>query len=118
MATKPKGEDMTAKKVWSVIIIVVGVGFFFDGVSTYYVTDSLLDETRYWESQAPKSLVRSLHPERLEAQAHKAKTGGVLCAFLGITMAVGGTMWLNELKRKKRPPLDRTRDLDADLPLP
>lgn len=110
---------MTAKKVWAVIIIVVGVGFFLNGLETYFVADFVGNEMKYTERQAAKAGFGRIYDfKRDQRMLQTSKVGAVLGSLLGIAMAVGGTMWLNELKRKKRPPLDRTRDLDADLPLP
>jgi hypothetical protein len=108
---------MTAKKVWSVIIIVVGVGLFLNGLDSYFLAGFVGNEIKYMERQAAKAGFGRIYDfKRDQNLLETSKAGAVLQSLLGITMAIGGTMMLSE-KKKKYVPRNRTLDLDDDRTL-
>ena len=109
-----QGEMMAAKKVWAVIIIVVGVGFFLNGLDTYFVAGFVGNEIKYTERQAAKAGFGRVYDfKRDQRLLETSKVGAVLQSLLGIAMAIGGTMMLNE-KKRKYVPRNRSLDLDDD----
>jgi hypothetical protein len=95
---------MTAKKVWGVIIIIVGIFLFFSGAKKYYEADfygneiksmgKFLSETggsQFFDSKRYQKLVES------------EKANGVVGSLFGIAMAIGGTLLLRVKKKKHTP---------------
>jgi hypothetical protein len=109
---------MTAKKVWAVIIIVVGVGFFLNGLQSFFFAGFLGSEIQYMETQASRAGFGGIYDfKRDQRLVQTSRVGAALGSLLGITMAIGGTMWLNEQK-KKHVPRNRSRSLDLDKDFP
>lgn len=105
---------MTPKKVWSVIIIVLGIVFFLYGVKTYNETSFVGNEIRDMGQQLSRAgYGQLLDSKRYERLIENEKVKGVLLSVLGIAMAIGGTMMLSE-KKKKYVPRNRSLDLDDD----
>ena len=107
---RPQGEMVTMKRVFAVIIIVLGIIVFLNGLETYFVADFLGNEMKYTGKQIPKS-------GHSRAEARSSKAVAIIGSLLGIGMAIGGTRLLNQEKRKHINQ-KRSRDVDADLPPP
>ena len=108
---------MTAKRVWAVIIIVLGVGLFLNGLETYFFAGFVGNEIEYMGQQASKAGFGQFYDSKRDQRlVQTSKAGAVLSSLLGIAMAVGGTMLLNE-KKKKYVPRNRSIDLDNDSTL-
>ena len=97
---------VTMKRVFAVIIIVLGIIVFLNGLETYFVADFLGNEMKY---KAKSGYARE--------DVHSSKAVAIIGSLLGIGMAIGGTRLLNQEKRKHINQ-KRSRDVDADLPPP
>ena len=97
---------VTMKRVFAVIIIVLGIIVFLNGLETYFVADFLGNEMKYTGKQIPKS-------GHSRAEVHSSKPIAIIGSLLGIGMAIGGTMLLKQEKKKHVP---RNRTLDHDFP--
>lgn len=102
---------MTAKKVWAVIIIVVGVGLFLNGLDSYFLAGFVGNEIQYMERQVTKAGFGRIYDfKRDQRLLETSKVGALLQSLLGITMGIGGTMLLTETKKKYVP---RNRSIDV-----
>jgi hypothetical protein len=108
---------MTFKKVWSVILIVLGLLFFFNNVTRYYEADFYGNEMRDMEKLISRfGGNKSFDSRQYQRLLENEKAKGVIGSLLGIAIAIGGTILLNE-KKKKHVPRNRSLDLDNDFPL-
>jgi hypothetical protein len=107
---------MAPKKVWAVIIIVLGILGFFGGVKTYYEADFYGNEIRDMGKQiSGAGYDRFFDSKRYQTLVENEKAKGVIASLLGIAMAIGGTILLYNTK-KKHVPRNRRLDLDKDFP--
>lgn len=93
-------DEMTAKKVWGVIIILLGISSIYNGVSVWYMVDIVGPEIQSMGLIASKYggaelLNANYYLNILEQQ----KIGSFIGILIGIAMAIGGTLLLRE-KRK------------------
>ena len=91
---------MTAKKIWGVIIIVLGIFMVYNGASKIYEAEFVGNEFKsmgFMLSQygGDKYFNVNYYLNILEQQ----KIGGVIGILIGIAMSIGGTLLLRE-KRK------------------
>jgi hypothetical protein len=108
---------MTPKKVWAVIIIVLGILFFFGGLKTYYDAGFYTKEIRDMGKQISiAGYGRFFDSKRYQTLAENEKAKGIIASLVGIAMTIGGTMLLEE-KEKKHFLRNRSLDLDEDFPL-
>jgi drug/metabolite transporter (DMT)-like permease len=113
-----QGEMMTAKKVWAIIIIVVGVVFFVGGIKAYNEAELYGTESKYIEKEIAKTGQDQIFDlKRYEKLGETEQFKGIMGALLGIFMAIGGTMLLPPKKKKKVVLRTRTRELDSDFPM-
>lgn len=92
---------MTPKKVWGVIIIVVGIFMFFNGATKCSEADFYGNEIQTMGRQISKyGGVKSFNSKHYEKIIEQEKTNGVIGAILGLAFAVGGTFLLFEKKYK------------------
>ena len=111
------GEIMTAKKLWAIILIVVGVVFFLGGIKAYHEAHIYRNELKYIDNQFSRAGLGRLDDSgRYERLLHNEKVKGIIGSLLGIAMAIGGTMLLPQKKRKNTVVRSRTRELDSDFP--
>lgn len=91
---------MTPKKVWGVIVIVVGIYLVFTGFTNYQEADYFLQEIKHMERQftAPGSQI-TLLDERTSNHFAEIKIGGIVAIILGILLSIGGTLLLSNRKR-------------------
>jgi hypothetical protein len=107
---------MAPKKVWAVIIIVLGILGFFGGVKTYYEAGFYTKQIRDMGKQISRAgYGQFFDSRRYQSLVANEKAKGLIASFLGIAMAIGGTMLLNDTK-KKHVPRNRNLDLDKDFP--
>jgi len=101
-------DEMTAKIVWGVIIILLGISSIYNGVSVWYMVDIVGPEIQSMGLIASKYggaefLNANYYLNILEQQ----KIGGVIGILIGIAMAIGGTLLLRE---KRKPILVKLAD--------
>jgi drug/metabolite transporter (DMT)-like permease len=91
---------MTPKKVWGVIIIVVGIYLVLTGFTNYQEADYFLQEIKHMERQfTSQSFQVNLLDDRTSNQFAEMKTGGIAAIVLGILFSIGGTLLLSNRKR-------------------
>jgi hypothetical protein len=106
---------MAPKKVWAVIIIVLGILGFFGGVKTYYEADFYGNEIGDMGNQiAGVGYDQFFDSKQYQSLVENEKVKGIIASLLGIAMAIGGTMLLKDTKRK-HVPRNRSLDLDKDF---
>ena len=91
---------MTPKKVWGIIIIILGILMFFIGIATFYYVD-MYDDTM--EALGGRDFVAKISGEKavqlIEKTYNEERTHGVIRLFLGIAMAIVGTLLLRKDKK-------------------
>lgn len=87
---------MTPKKVWGVIIIVLGILIFLSNVSSFNMSDSLLNDIQYYSSKYGNN--KSFDSNHYLKEIEQKKTSSSIGMLLGIAMAIGGTLLLKVKK--------------------
>jgi hypothetical protein len=91
---------MTPKKIWGVIIIILGIFLFFNGASKCYEAEFYGNEIQSMGRLLSKSgSDKFFNTNRYQKLIEQEKTNGVIGALIGIAMAVGETLLLREKKK-------------------
>jgi hypothetical protein len=89
---------VNAKKVWGIILIVLGVIFFLSGIVGFYETSFYGNEieimNRMIKRHGGKIGNQFLNSERYEEVVQMTKVINIIMSLLGIAGAVSGTLML------------------------
>lgn len=90
---------MTPKRVWGVIIILVGIFLIFSGATKSYEADFFGNEIMSMERQISKYGGSVLSDsKKYQKIVEQEKFNGAIGVLLGILMAIGGTLLLRDEK--------------------
>ncbi|MBC8438261.1 MAG: hypothetical protein H8D87_01050 [Deltaproteobacteria bacterium] len=95
---------MTPKKVWAVIIIVIGIYMIYIGATKCYEADFYGNEIKHMDKQlAQFGGSQFFDSKRYQNLLENEKNNGVIGLLLGVAVAIGGTLLLREKKKKYTP---------------
>ena len=90
---------MTAKNVWGVIMIVLGIFMIINGATKCHEADFCGNEIQLLDRQLSKYVGDEIFNAKRYVEIFKQeKTYGIIGAFMGIAMAIGGTYLLRGKK--------------------
>lgn len=93
---------MTLKKVWGVIIIVVGIFMVFNGATKIYEADFYGNEIKVMEQQFSKyGNTNLLDTGRYLKIMKQEKENGTYGILLGIALSIGGTLLISKKEEEK-----------------
>lgn len=88
---------MTPKKIWGVIIIVVGIFMIFNGATKSYEAEFFGNEIMSMERQISNYGGSNFSNSRkYQKLIEQEKNNGLAGVLLGISMAIGGTLLLRD----------------------
>jgi hypothetical protein len=105
-----KGAQITAKRVWGIVLIVVGVVFLLGGLTSYYDADNAEKEIRRVRSLTPtlgkgfdSTYSAVLAYTNLPAEISQTKRYSIAGLIVGVALASLGTLMLKETEAPCRP---------------